>query len=82
MRYNISIINKLILKNIMNGSKEEKYGHGLCCAGGLKPVYLGIIVFVIGLIMRGGNSIPEILMIIGSLIVITGLISMFFHKEK
>ncbi|MFH1049033.1 MAG: hypothetical protein V1732_05220 [Patescibacteria group bacterium] len=66
----------------MNGSKEEKGGYGLCCSSGLKPVYLGLVLFVIGLIMQGGSSVPEIIMIVGSLIVITGLISMFFHKEK
>lgn len=66
----------------MNGSKEEKGGYGLCCSGGLRPVYLGLVLFVIGLIMRGSNSVPEIVMIVGSLVVITGLISMFFNKEK
>lgn len=67
----------------MNGFKgEEKGGYGLCCSGRLRLVYLGIILFVVGLILRGTNSVPEIVMIIGSLIVITGLISMFFNKEK
>ncbi len=67
----------------MNGSKgEEKGGHSLCCSNSLRPVYLGLVLFVIGLIMQGGNSVPEIIMIVGSLIAMTGLISMFFHKEK
>lgn len=67
----------------MNGSKgEEKGGHGFCCGHSMRPVYLGLVLFVIGLIMQGNNSVPQIIMIVGSLVIITGLISMFFHKER
>jgi hypothetical protein len=80
MRYNIYIINKLIKKNIMNGTKDEKCGQGLCSACGLRPVYLGMILFVIGLLMRGGN-VPEILMIIGLLVIVTGILALLFQKK-
>jgi len=66
----------------MNGSKEERGGYGLCCGHSMRSVYLGLVLFVIGLIMLGTYSIPEIIMIVGALTIITGLISMFFHKEK
>ncbi|MDP3057474.1 MAG: hypothetical protein Q8N37_03070 [bacterium] len=66
----------------MNGNKgEDRGGHGLCCSGGLRPVYLGIILFVVGLMLQSQRSLPEMLMIIGSLTVVTSLISLFFHKR-
>lgn len=66
----------------MNGNKgEDRHGHGLCCSGGLRPVYLGIILFVVGLMLQNQRSLPEMLMIIGALTVITSLISLFFHKR-
>lgn len=67
----------------MNGNKgEERGGHGLCCSNGAKPVYLGIILFIIGLMLQNQKSIPEIIMIIGAFILITGLISFFSQKNK
>lgn len=75
------IINKLIKSKIMNGSKtEEKNAQGMCCHDGLKPVYLGMILFVIGLLARGG-SVPEILMIIGLLIIVSGILTMLFRNK-
>lgn len=66
----------------MNGSKDEKCGHGLCCSGSMKPVYLGVILFIVGLILQNPTDIPRIIMIIGSLTVIVSLISMFSQKGK
>lgn len=64
----------------MIGSKGEDKCQNFCCSSGLKSVYLGLIVFTIGLMMANQASVPQVVMIVGSFITILGLISMFARK--
>lgn len=66
----------------MNGSKGEKCGHGFCCANSLKPIYLGIILFITGIMLQNDLSAPQIIEVIGALMIIIGLFAIVFRKEK
>lgn len=65
----------------MNENKSEEKGmHSFCCGHNKKPLFLGLTLFIVGLMMQSQASVPEIIMIIGAMIVITSLISMFSRK--
>lgn len=66
----------------MNGSKgEEKLILGLSASESLRPVYLGVILFIIGLLLKNQTPVPDMIMIIGAFIAIISLISLFSVKK-
>ncbi len=67
----------------MNGFKGECKEESLvCCGRGKQFLYLGVALFVIGVMLQNNLSLAQIIELIGAFIVIISLITMLTHKEK
>lgn len=64
----------------MNSTKGEVYD--LCCEGHSKKTLLfGIALLIIGLMMQNKMSIPDIIVVIGAIVVLKGVLEMATKKD-
>lgn len=72
----------------MAKKKTEETGdyheHWCCCGShhGKKPLFIGILLLVIGAAWANKYSMPEILMLVGGILIVKGLLIMLFRKDK
>ncbi len=54
-----------------------------CCHGrGGKPVFIGLTLLVIGLLLNYKYSLSEVFMLIGGILIVKGILVMIFRKDK
>lgn len=76
------------VKNKTAKKEEIKAEYGCCCFGhgygygyGKKPIVIGIMLFVIGAALANHYTFPEVLMLVGGLLIVKGILIAAFKKD-
>lgn len=66
----------------MDSINETKEMCGCCCHHGKKPLFIGLVILIIGLLLQNDYSLPAILMFIGAILIVKGVLVAIFKKDN
>lgn len=67
----------------MNSNRgESKEMFGVCCGHhGGKSLLFGLAVLIVGLMLQNRYTLPDILVLLGMILIVKGILLMVFRKE-
>lgn len=62
-------------------STNETKERCCCCHRGRKPLFIGLVILIIGLLLQNDYSLPAILIFVGAALIVKGVLVAIFKKD-